>query len=341
MVSTIGLGAMMFGPYGNNDQADCVRMIHRALDAGVNLIDTADRYSRGISEEIVGRAIAGRRSDVVVATKFGLPMSDQLDERGASPHWIKRAVEASLRRLGTDYIDLYQLHRPDPRTPIEVTMAALTDLVHAGKVRHVGCSTLPAWQIVETAAIARRDGLIPFATEQAPYSVLFRDIERDVLVVTQRLGMGVLAWSPLASGLLSGRYAVDRDYETGSRGARTDVFGPHVARRFDREDPAVGQKLRIVEDFVQVAQEAGVAPAHAAVAFAVNHPGVTTALVGPRTHEQLQDVLAGAEVRLSADLLDAIDRLVPPGDHAPTADRRLVGSWMEPDARRRDVPSTR
>ena len=205
-VSRFGLGTMVLGVWGNRDLAECARIIQRALDAGINLIDTADVYGAGENEVIVGRAIAGRRDDVVLATKFHGAMGDDVNRRGNSRRWVMRAIDESLRRLGVDHVDLYQIHRPDPSTPIEETVAALDDLVTAGKIRYWGTSTFPAEQLVEARWAADRRQAAGPHSEQAPYSILHRHVERDVLPVCQRHGIGVLVWSPLSGGWLTGKY---------------------------------------------------------------------------------------------------------------------------------------
>lgn len=299
-VSPYALGAMMFGAMGNADHDESVRIIHRALDAGINLVDTADAYSRGESEEIVGRALKGRRDDVVLATKLRLPMGDDPNRQGASRRWIMTAVEDSLRRLQTDHIDLYQVHRPDPDTDVEETLGALSDLVRSGKVRAIGSSTMPASDIVEAQWVAERRGLVRFRSEQPTYSMLNRGIEREVLPVTQRYGMGTLVWSPLAGGLLTGRYRRGEEAQT------------HRAR-FGFRHLADERRLDAVEQLLALADEAGLRLTHLAMAFAIAHPGVTSALLGPRTMEQLDDLLQGVDVALDDELLDRIDAIVPPG----------------------------
>lgn len=298
-VSPYALGAMMFGAMGNPDHDDSIRIIHRALDAGINLIDTADMYSRGESEQIVGKALKGRRDDVVLATKVWGPMSEDPNQRGTSRRWIMQAVEGSLRRLQTDHIDLYQVHRPDPTVDVEETLSALTDLVRSGKVRAIGSSTFPASDIVEAQWVAERRGLERFRSEQPTYSILSRGIEREVLPVAERYGMGTIVWSPLAQGMLTGRVR---------RGQQTDLRRAAVFSHLSDE-----ARIDAVEQLIPVAEAAGVSLTHLAMAFAIAHPGVTSALLGPRTMEQLDDLLAGAEVRLSDSVLDAIDAIVAPG----------------------------
>ena len=334
-VSTQCLGAMMLGPMGNDDRDECVRIVHAALDAGINFVDTADVYSRGVSEEIVGRALQGRRDRVVLATKVHGAMGGDPNERGNSRRWIVRAIEASLRRLGTDHVDLYQLHRPDPSTELEESLEALTDLVRQGKVRYLGTSAFPAWQIVESHWISERRSLARFRCEQSSYSILVRDRELDVLPAARRYGMGVIAYSPLAGGMLAGRYRRGEEPPADSRVARSQRMGGRIAERFDFERGPVQDKLAIVERLRQVAEEAGIRLTHLAVAFVLAHPAVTSAIVGPRTMDQLRDLLAGADVRLDPATLDAIDRVVRPGELVDPADRGWDPPWMEPARRRR------
>jgi len=333
-VSTHCLGAMMFGSWGNTDVDACVRMVHEALDAGINFVDTADVYSAGESERIVGTALADRRDEVVLATKVHGRMGPGKNDEGNSRLWITREVESSLRRLGTDHIDLYQIHRPEPETAIDETLGALTDLQRAGKIRYFGSSTFPGWQLEEAAWVAERNGLSRFRTEQPPYSIFVRQIELDVLPVAQRLGMGVLVWSPLCRGWLTGRYrreAFDRSPE--ARAAR--VGGRGMGWQFDESRPEIQRKLDLVEELAKLAAEAGVTMTHMAIAFALAHPGVTSAIIGPRTPEQLADLLSGADVRLEPSILDAIDELVAPGTLVDENDRGFDPWWLEADARRR------
>jgi aryl-alcohol dehydrogenase-like predicted oxidoreductase len=326
---------MMFGPMGNPDEDECVRIIHRALEGGINFIDTADVYSRGRSEEIVGRALQGRRDDVVLATKVHGRMGDDPNMRGNSRRWIVRELEASLRRLGTDHVDLYQLHRPDPDTDLEETLEALSDLVRQGKARAVGTSAFPAWQLVEAHGIAERRALVRPRSEQCSYSILVRVAERDVFPVARRYGMGVIVYSPLAGGWLTGKYRRGEDPPDGSRMERSRSMGGRFGPRFDDSRPEVQRKYEVVEALARVAEKAGVPPAHLALAFTVAHPAVTSAIIGPRTMDQLEDLLAGADVRLAPDVLDAIDEVVAPGTLLDEADRGWDPPWMVPNARRR------
>ena len=305
-VSPYCLGAMMFGAIGNPDHDDSIRIIHKALDAGINFVDTADIYSRGESEEIVGKALKGRRDNVVLATKVNGVMGDDPNERGISRRWIIAEVENSLRRLQTDYIDLYQIHRPDPTVDIEETLSALTDLIRSGKVRAIGSSTMPASDMVEAQWVSERRGLERFRTEQPTYSILSRGIEREVLPVAKRYGMGTLVWSPLAQGMLTGR--IRKGAQTGLRRA---AYFKHLSDE---------RRLDAVEQIIPLAEKAGLPMTHLAMAFAIAHPGVTSAITGPRTMEQLDDLLASVDVSLSDEILDRIDEIVPPGTDVGTLD---------------------
>jgi len=322
-VSPYALGALALGTYiGNPDHDDSVRIIHKALDAGINFIDTADAY--GESEVVVGKALEGRRDSVVLATKFSRPIGDDPNHQGASRRWIMTAVENSLRRLQTDYIDLYQVQRPDPGTDIEETLSALSDLIHAGKVRAIGSSTTPASDIIEAQWTAERRGLERFRTEQPPYSILSRGIEREVLPVAQRYGMGILVWGPLAQGMLTGRIR---------KGQQTDLRRAALFRAFSDE-----HRLDAVEKIIPLAEEAGLPMTHLAMAFAMAHPGVTSAIIGPHTMEQLDDLLAGANVTLTDEILDRIDEIVPPGtDAGPLDQAYLPPALLNPSLRRRPV----
>jgi aryl-alcohol dehydrogenase-like predicted oxidoreductase len=313
-VSAYCLGSMMFGKVGNPDHEECIRMIHKSLDAGINYIDTADAYSHGESEEIVGKAIKGRRDSVIIGTKFFHPMGDDINERGGSRRWITRAVEGSLQRLQTDYLDLYQLHRPAPDTDMEETLSALSDLIRAGKIRAIGTSTFPAADIVEAQWIAERRGLARFRIEQQPYSLLNRQIEREVLPICQRYGMGVTAWSPLAKGLLTGKYRRGKQAPDSVRAKYFPKLMSDVA------------SLERIELLTPVAQEANLSLTHMALAFVVAHPSIASAIIGPRTMAQLDDLLAASGAVLTDDILDRIDAIVPPGvDVAP-----LEGSAYSP-----------
>jgi aryl-alcohol dehydrogenase-like predicted oxidoreductase len=326
-VSKLCLGTMMFGAWGNADHDDSVRIIHRALDAGVNFIDTADVYSAGESEQIVGKALKGRRDDVVLATKVNVSMGDDRNEGGNSRRWIITEVENSLRRLSTDWIDLYQIHRPDPNTDIEETLGALTDLVHQGKVRYIGSSSFSAGQIVEAQWTARERGLERFRTEQPPYSILVRGIELDVLPTALRQGMGILTYSPLAGGWLSGSWSADSSPTSPAR--------QRLAARFDMSLPENQRKLEVVERLAKVADEAGLSLIELAIAFVTEHPAVTSAIIGPRTMEQFDSQLPAGDVALEPAVLDRIDELVAPGVTLNPADTSYGEQVLQASLRRR------
>src|SRR5215218_7434887 len=327
-VSNLCLGAMMFGPWGEPDHDNGIQTIHRALDAGINFIDTADGYSQGESEEIVAKALAGgRRDEVVLATKFHGAMGEDPNRQGSSRRWIMRAVEDSLRRLDTDWIDLYQVHRPRTDTDIDETLGALTDLVHQGKVRYIGHSTFPASQIVEAQWVARDRRLQRFVTEQPAYSILVRAVEADVLPTCLRHGMGVLSYSPLTGGWLSGRWRKDSGQQASSRAGR-------LPERFDLANPYNQRKLDAVEELAQLADETGLTLIQLAIAFVLSHPAITAALIGPRTMEQLESQLAAADVALDDAVLDRIDAIVPPGITINPADNSFANPALEPAVRR-------
>jgi aryl-alcohol dehydrogenase-like predicted oxidoreductase len=332
-VSPLCLGAMMFGERGNPDHEDGARIIHAALDAGINFVDTADVYSAGESEVIVGKALAGRRDDVVLATKFHGAMGDDPNMRGNSRRWIVREVEESLRRLGTDWIDLYQVHRPDAATDIDETLGALSDLIHAGKVRAIGSSTFPAEDIVEAQWVAERRGRERFRCEQPPYAIFTRGIEASVLPTCQRYGMGVIAWSPLNGGWLTGRYRKG----TTPTGRRAEL----TPQRFDPSVPANARKLELIDELDKVAADAGVPLTHLAVSFTLAHPAVTAAIIGPRTMEQLTDLLPAGDVRLDDGTLDRIDELVPPGTNVDPGDAGFQTPAIQSAWRRRRPAGSR
>jgi aryl-alcohol dehydrogenase-like predicted oxidoreductase len=328
-VSPLCLGAMMFGQSGNPDHDESIRIIHRALDAGINFVDTADVYSAGESEEIVGKALAGgRREHVVLATKVHGSMGPDPNEQGNSRRWIMREVENSLRRLRTDWIDLYQIHRPSPDTDIDETLGALSDLVTQGKIRYFGSSTFPASQIVEAQWTARERGLHRFVCEQPPYSLIVRWIEADILPTCQRHGMGVIPWSPLAGGWLSGRWRKGVEPPTTGRPARQP-------ERYDLSRPANQRKLDAADSLARLAEEADMSLVHLAIAFVIRHPAVTAAIIGPRTMEQLESQLGAAEITLDEGLLDRIDEIVPPGTNVDPGDTGWDDPELHPSARRR------
>jgi aryl-alcohol dehydrogenase-like predicted oxidoreductase len=327
-VSPLCLGAMMFGAWGNTDHDEGIATIHRALDAGINFIDTADVYARGESEEIVGKALKGRRDSVVLATKVHGSMHDtDANMKGNSRRWIMQEVEHSLRRLQTDWIDLYQIHRWDPETDHEETLGALTDLQRAGKIRYVGSSTFPPSQIAEAQWVAEKRGFARYVCEQPPYSILVRGIETEVLPTCRRFGMGVIPWSPLAGGWLSGKYRKGSDVK-GRRAER-------MPERFDLSLPGNQAKLDAVEQLAQLAEQAGISLIQLALAFVIRHPAVTSAIVGPRTLEQLEGQLGAVDVQLSDAILDRIDEIVPPGTNLNPADAGWRPPWLDDASARR------
>jgi aryl-alcohol dehydrogenase-like predicted oxidoreductase len=328
-VSPLCLGAMMFGGWGERDHDESVRIVHRALDAGINFVDTADVYSAGESEEIVGKALAGgRRDNVVLATKVHGSMGDNPNQRGNSRRWIVTEVENSLRRLKTDWIDLYQIHRPEPDTDIDETLGALTDLIRAGKVRYIGSSTFPASEVVEAQWTAERRGRERFVSEQPPYSLLARGVEADVLPTCLRHGIGVIPWSPLAGGWLSGRWRKGSDDLTSRRSQM-------LPKRYDLSIPANQRKLDAADALARLADEASMSLIELALAFVIRHPAVTAAIIGPRRMEHLVSQLGAVDVELSDDLLDRIDAIVPPGVNVNPTDAGYDNPALQPEALRR------
>ena len=325
-VTPYALGAMMLGSTGNPDRQEGIAIIRRALDAGINFVDTADRY--GDSEEVVGEALQGRRDDVVLATKFWGAVDDDVNHRGASRRWIMQAVERSLRNLRTDHIDLFQLHRPDPETAVDETLSALTDLVRQGKLRAIGTSSMRGSEIVEAQWTSERRGYERFRTEQPNYSILDREIEREILPVAQRYGMGTLVYSPLAGGALSGKYRA---------GQANDNFRASTGMQHFRDE----RRLAVIEQLVALSDEIGIQLTHLAMAFTIAHPGVTSAIAGPRTMEQLEDTLAGAEVSLSDEVLDRIDAIVPPGESIGAMDMVYRGQEVADASLRRRLDGVR
>ena len=328
-VSQLCLGAMMFGAWGNPDHDGSIRIIHAALDAGVNFVDTADVYSSGESEEIVGKALSGRRDDIVLATKVHGRMGEGPNRSGNSRRWIVQEVEDSLGRLQTDWIDIYQVHRPEPDTDIDETLGALTDLVRAGKIRYLGSSTFPAHEIVEAQWAAERRGRERFRSEQPPYSMLVRGIERDVLPVCAKYGMGVISWAPLAGGWLSGRYRKGQEAPPSTRSGR-------LPWRYDMSLPENQRKLEAAEALALLAEEAGLSLVHLAIAFVLRHPAISSAIIGPRTMEHLDSQLGAVEVELSEDVLDRIDEITFPGTNFnPHDSGYLPPAIADPALRRR------
>jgi len=322
-VSRLCLGTMMFGRWGNTDHDDCARIIHRALDEGVNFIDTANRYCWGESEEIVGKALRGRRESVVLATKVFMPGLGGVLDRGTSRRHIFLQVEESLRRLGTDWIDLYQLHRHDRDTPLDEMLGALSDLVRQGKVRYLGVSTghasdpvdlqFSGWRMVESLWISERRGFERFVSTQPPYSILSRDVERDVFPVCERFGFGAIVWSPLEGGWLAGRYRRGQAPPPDSRAANETEFGMFVRDNFDLSSPRGQRRLEVVEELAGMAQALGASMAAYATAWTLRHPAVTSAIIGPRLMRHLEDGLAALPVQIPDEHLARIDALVAPG----------------------------
>ncbi len=327
-VSPLCLGAMMFGAWGNTDHDDSVRIIHHALDAGINFIDTADVYAAGESEEIVAKALGGgKRADVVLATKVHGQMGADPNQQGNSRRWIVQACEDSLRRLGTDWIDLYQIHRPSADTAIDETLGALTELVRQGKIRYFGSSTFPAHEVVQAQWTAERRGRERFICEQPPYSILVRGVEADLLPVCLEYGMGVIPWSPLAGGWLAGTF--------GSGKENTSRRSERIPARYDMSLPVNRRKLEIVDQLSAVADEAGITMVQMALAFTLAHPAVTAPIIGPRTMEHLESQLTALDVTLDAATLDKIDRIVPPGETVNPSDRGYQPETLTDLARRR------
>lgn len=342
-VSEYMLGTMSYGSDGNTDERECVSIVHAALDCGINFIDTADTYSHGEAEEIVGKALAGRRDKVVLATKFRLPAGDGRNDQGGSRYWIMKQVENSLRRLKTDHIDLYQMHRPDPQTDLEETLGALSDLVTQGKVRYLGCSTVPSWYLAEAQAVSRSQQLSRFINESSPYSLFQRTVERETLPAVQHYRMGFTAWSPLNGGWLTGKYRSDGAAPAGSRAERVKgQWGEHypiLQSRFDMQRPGNRRKLEMLATLESIAEHAGLRLMHMAQAFPLAHSAVTSVILGPRTLEQFNEMQAGFETKLDTSTLDQIDVLLPPGDLIEEADRGYVSPWMAPEVRRNSITS--
>ncbi|MFJ9780119.1 aldo/keto reductase [Amycolatopsis sp. NPDC101161] len=327
-VSSLALGAMNFGAIGRTTQDEATAIVDAALEGGVNLVDTADMYGQGESEVMVGKAIKNRRDDLVLATKAAMPMGEERNHRGTSRRWIFKALEDSLRRLDVDHVDLYQMHRWDPATSDEEALSALTDLQRAGKIRYFGSSTFPAYRIVQAQWAARENRLGRYVTEQPSYSILQRGIEAHVLPVTQEYGLGVLAWSPLATGWLSGAVRAGQEITT----SRSKI----LPQRFDLADPANQARLDAVEKLVKLAEQAGLTLIQLALGFVTAHPGVTSALIGPRTLDHLESQLAAADTVLPADVLDEIDAVVAPGvDLAAHEKFDTPPALLDPSLRRR------
>ena len=321
-VSPLCLGTMMLGSWGNADESECVRIVHRALDAGVNFIDTSNNYGEGTSEEIVGKALAGRRNAAVLATKVWSRMGPGPNEQGLSRKAIQEQVEGSLRRLRTDVLDLYQIHRPDRSTPWEETLSTLTALARQGKVRSVGCSTshatdpgvspwtvrLEAWEIVETLWISERNSFERWVSLQPPYSILRRTMEVDHFPVTRRFGLGNLVWSPLEGGWLTGKY----------RKGQPNTLDPPRSGKWvgDLGNPKFARRIEVVEKLLELAEGKGASLARFALAWTLRNPDVTSTILGPRTLAQLEDAIAALDVTVTEEDAARVDALVPPGTSA-------------------------
>jgi 1-deoxyxylulose-5-phosphate synthase len=316
-VSPLCLGTMNFGdPTG---EAASIEIIHAALDAGINFIDTANVYNQGESEIITGKALQGRRERIILATKVHFPTSDDPNDRGNSRRNIMRACDDSLRRLKTDYIDLYQIHRPNMDVPVDETLGALTDLVKAGKILYAGCSTHPAWMVMEALAVSERLGLVRYISEQPPYNLLDRRIENELVPLAQRCNLAIIPWAPLAQGLLAGRYPDEEELPAGSRAAR--LSGSIYADRITPPGIRAGAR------FTRLAREFGRSPAQLAFLWCKDQPGITSPIVGPRTMEQLQDLLPVLESEISAEERAACDEINPPG--RVIADFHNTAGWMK------------
>ena len=329
-VSAWGLGTMMFGSSGGMTGAEADTLLGMALEAGINLVDTADAYAGGESEAILGTIMRGRRDEIFLASKFHMPTGPGPNDRGNSRLHIMRAVEGSLTRLGTDHLDLYLVHRPDPDCSLDETMGALTDLVRQGKVRYIGTSAFPAEMLMESAWVADKRGREMFVAEQSQYSVFARAVEAAVLPTCQRLGMGVIAWSPLAGGWLTGKYQRGVAAPPGSRAAEGKV-----TVRFYVDTPANACKYDLVESLSEVADKAGLTLPQLALAWADRHPAITSTLLGPRTPEQFATLLGSLEAPLDDALLDLIDLMITPGTDVNPADLGYLPPWLLDSSRRR------
>jgi aryl-alcohol dehydrogenase-like predicted oxidoreductase len=322
-VSRLCLGTMVLGPWGNADPDDCTRIIQKALDEGINFIDTANRYGRGESETLIGNALVGRREEAVVATKVFMPGMGGVLDRGTSRRHIMLQVEESLRKLRTDWIDLYQIHRTDPDTPLDETLGAMTDLVRQGKVRYIGVSTgsqaesrsmhFPGWRMVESLWLSERGHLERFISTQPPYSILTREAEREIFPVCLAHGFGALVWSPLDGGWLAGRYRKGQPLPDDSRATNQTEFGAFVHSRFDLKNPVNQRRLDVVEALIPLAEELGVPLSQYATAWALLHPAVSSAIIGVRVLRHLEDSLKALAVKIPDAHRERIDALVPPG----------------------------
>ncbi|WP_196605677.1 aldo/keto reductase [Pectinatus haikarae] len=325
-VSSFCLGTGALGNWGNKNEEECIRIVNEAIANGINFIDTADVYSGGETEKILGKALKGQRTEVILGTKGGLPMGNGQNQKGSSKIWIRRAVEGSLRRLQTDYVDLYQLHVPDPYTDIEETLEVLTDLVKEGKIRYIGTSSFQAWQIVEAQWVSERRNLVRFVSEQPPYSIINRSVELDVLAAADKYGLGVLVWSPLSGGLLTGKYIMGQQASADSRAVR--IKGSPLADRVNPERQENRVKFEVINQLKEIADQVGMTLAHMAMAFTQEHPSVTASIIGPRTPAQLHEILKGSNIRLNFDILDKIDSIVAPGKTLDDLERGWAPEWL-------------
>jgi 1-deoxyxylulose-5-phosphate synthase len=330
MVSAVTLGTMNFG--GPTDDATALKMIDQALDCGINVLDCANAYREGKSEAVLGRALAnnGKRHEILLTSKAYLPTGDRPNTSGNSRHNLINSCQASLKRLQTDYIDIFFLHRTDWNIPQEETLGALDYMVRQGYVRYVACSTHPAWRTVEALHIADRKGYPKFICEQPPYSLLDRRIENEIVPMCQAYDMGLMTWSPLAQGILAGRYQTEGDLPSGSRAAQKSIYAERVTDR----------GIDIARVVSERASANGLSPAALAVAWILHQPAITSVIIGPRTPGHLEDLVSAGDIRLPPDDLAWFDGLVPPGtfvsDHLNTAGWRpndpggLMARWNEP-----------
>lgn len=328
-VSPLTLGTLNFGKEGATDHDEARAIFERAIEAGINVVDTADVYSQGAAETVVGALLRGRREEVFLATKFHGQIGADLRHAGNSRKWIRTAVEQSLRRLDTEYIDLYQVHRPDPDTDLLETLFALNDLIRQGKILYYGTSVFPVDQVIEAQYLAKEHGLQPPLTEQLPYSLLIRTNERTVLPVARKHRLGVLSYGPLASGWLSGAYRVGAEQPASSR------EGGRIPHRYDIAHEQNAAKLRAADALAQLADRVGVSLPELAVAFALNHPAISTVIAGPRTSGHLESYLRAAELVLDDEVLDEIDRIAAPGTHFVELDLGAREDTLEPARLRR------
>lgn len=316
-VTPLCLGTMNFG--GPTPEPESIRMIHKAIDAGINFMDTANVYNQGESERVVSKALSGnRREKIILATKCHFPQSGDPNDRGNSRRHILQAVDDSLHRLDTDWIDLYQIHRPVFEIPLDETLRALDDLIHQGKVRYIGSSTFPAWMVMEALAISERFNLFRFVSEQPPYNLLDRRIENELVPLALRYNIALLPWSPLAMGLLAGRYSSAETLPDDSRAIRQ---GPMFAERVTEKAVVKGNQI------APLAQARGLSPAQLALLWVKDQPGVTAPIIGPRTEAQLDDALGVLEMDLDDETATALDQVNPPGSAA--ADFHNTSGWMK------------